>query len=59
MLINLNLLHLLIQFIDFGDLINRIFAKRRNWVNIGNQAYLKLDDGSSIPLIKLAKNYKN
>lgn len=35
--------------------INRIFAKRRNWVNIGNQGYLKLDDGSSIPLIKISE----
>jgi len=35
--------------------INRIFAKRRNWVNIGNQGYLKLDDGSSIPLIKVSE----
>ena len=35
--------------------INRIFAKRRNWVNIGNQGYLKFDDGSSIPLIKISE----
>ena len=33
--------------------INLVFSKQRNWVNIGNQGYLKLDDGSSIPLIKI------
>lgn len=30
--------------------INRIFAKRKNWVNLGGQGYLKLEDGSSVPL---------
>jgi hypothetical protein len=34
-------------------LINKIFAKRRNWVNIGGQGYLKLDDGSSIPVFDI------
>ena len=35
--------------------INLVFSKQRNWVNIGNQGYLKLDDGSSIPLIKVSE----
>jgi hypothetical protein len=30
--------------------INRIFAKRKNWVNLGGQGYLKLEDGSSVPV---------
>jgi uncharacterized Zn finger protein (UPF0148 family) len=33
--------------------INLVFAKKRNWINIGNQGFLKLDDGSSISIGKI------
>ena len=30
--------------------INRFLYKRKNWVNLGGQVYLKLEDGSSVPI---------